>query len=129
MADEDRKITVSLATIARGSAMERFEDALAEVVENITDPNTDAEEKRKITLDIVFDPSPERMVVGVQVLCKTKLAPPSSTTSVVYVGRDRAGKAYAHEYNPEQMSLSLGGKEEEPAPPARPHVVGDEVGR
>jgi hypothetical protein len=63
-----------LVTICRGAAMELFQSALAQVNNNIKDPNTSAGKKRKIILSFEFAPSLDRSGGTATVKVDTKLS-------------------------------------------------------
>lgn len=50
------KINVQLSEIDNGGLQQRFENELARVIENIIDPNTDPDKKRKIQINIEVVP-------------------------------------------------------------------------
>ena len=87
-------------TIAGGAIPELFVYELNRVMANIDDKNTDPEFKRKITIEIDFEPNESREQIEVSIGAKSKLAAVKKTKSILYAVRDRAGKliAYNHEY-------------------------------
>ena len=95
---------LSLATLAGGGAIERFDDALVQVVENICDVNTDPKAKRKITLTVTFAPNEERDYGDVSIDCKPTLAPPRPVPTIAFFGK-RGGEYIAVESNPKQGKL------------------------
>lgn len=104
-----KETLASLGSLARGAAVERFDDALARVVENIVDPNTDADAAREITLKVKFKPNKSRTMAAFEIKCDPKLAPPSSVGGSIFVG-ERDGVAVATEYDPEQLGLLDAGR-------------------
>jgi len=70
---------LSISGMAGGAAEELFQDALAKVLENIQDLNTDPKEKRAITLQFVFGCDEERRAGAIDVRCTTKLSPASAS--------------------------------------------------
>ena len=97
--------TVSLPTIANGAATERFEDEMETVLDNILDPNTEAEVKRSITIKITLKPNADRDQAAVLIESSSKLAPFKAVGSGLFMGR-RHGKACAVEHNPKQMQMA-----------------------
>lgn len=95
---------VTLMTLADGAALELFQKALKTVLENIDDPNTDAEAKRAIRLEFNFSPDDERRVGSVEVKCSTKLAGIRGAHTLIYMGRHQ-GELVAVEHNPKQVEL------------------------
>jgi hypothetical protein len=63
-----------LISICRGAAMELFQSALTQVNNNIKDPNTSADKKRKIVLSFEFAPYIDRSGGNVTVKVETKLS-------------------------------------------------------
>lgn len=76
---------VSLATLANGAAVERFDDALHRVLENIQDPNTEGDEKREIVLRVTFEANSDRSKCRVKIRCASKLAAPAPWSSEIHV--------------------------------------------
>jgi len=103
----DQKETVpvvTLATLADGAASELFQSELERVLRNIQDPNTDAKQKRTITLTVTFAPDEEREIGAVSVKAAAKLAGLKGAKTHVYFGRHQ-GQLVATEYNPKQAGL------------------------
>lgn len=78
---------ITLATMADGAADELFSDALSKVLANIEDPNTDAREKRTITLRFEFTADEERNVGSMKVVPTIKLAGTKGLKVGLYLGR------------------------------------------
>ncbi len=95
MKKEEPKL-LTLSNIHHGAALEMFEGALDQVLENIKDPNTDHKAKRGIKLEFSFVTNEERNVSDVVVQCKTALAGMKGVQSFVHIGR-HAGKTVAVE--------------------------------
>ena len=96
---------VSLATIGNGAAVERFNDALKEVLENLTDPNCDEKAIREITLKVKFKPEDlARGVIGYNIGIGVKMAPPHAVKSVIYAGKEK-GEPVAYEQDIQQGDL------------------------
>jgi hypothetical protein len=96
---------VSLDTLNQGAAVERFNWALQEVLDNIQDPNTDPKKARTVTLKCTIKPSEDREVGNIQVDVVSKLAPIAPFDVRVFLGRDKEGKGYAAEYVSPQSGL------------------------
>lgn len=96
---------VSLSTLARGAAIERFDDELQRVLNNIIDPNT-TEGAREITLKVKIKPDADRVTGSVQVVCQSKVCPSRPCSTLIYIGKER-GKGVAFEHNPEQLQMDL----------------------
>jgi hypothetical protein len=78
---------VTLSTLADGAADELFIDALAKVLDNVQDPNTDAKAKREIILKFAVNADEERRVGKIEVTCATKLAGVRGLAVGVYLGK------------------------------------------
>lgn len=65
---------VSLEAICRGDAINQIDHQLRRVVENIRDPNTDAQAARKITLTVTFRPDANRSGAEITFKVETKFA-------------------------------------------------------
>lgn len=97
--------TVSLESIGAGAAVERFQLALQEVLNNIIDPNTDAKKARVITLKITMKPDENREFSDAQISVGTTLAPITPVKTKIFIGRDAKGQGVACEYDPGQMQI------------------------
>jgi len=95
---------LSLETLAGGACVERFNDALLSVLENLADPNTGTK-TREVILKVKFKPDEEKSFVQIIIECTPKLAPASSIASNAYLGKDISGKAIAHEIKRAQLPL------------------------
>lgn len=96
---------ISLSTLARGAAIERFDDELRRVLENISDPNT-AGGIRSVTLTVKIKPNDERNFGDVSVACSSKVAAAKPVSSQIFIGKDFTG-VHAFEHNPEQLKLDI----------------------
>lgn len=102
---EQEKTYVSLSNLARGAAIERFDDELRRVVENILDPNAD-DGVREVVLRVKFTPDDNRQTASISITAGSKLQGAKPHPSLVYLGKDR-GTPVAFEHNPEQLRLDL----------------------
>lgn len=100
---EDEGIT--LETLGQGAALERFNLALQDVLDNIQDVNTDPKKARTVTLKATIKPSDDREVGSVVVDVVSKLAPIAPFDVRVFLGRDKDGKGYATEFHSPQAGL------------------------
>lgn len=96
---------VSLLNLGRGAAIERFDDELQRVLNNIVDPNT-TEQVREVNLKVKIKPNGDRDFCTVDVLCSSKLAPSEPFQTRMFVGRTNKG-AVATEHNPQQLQLEM----------------------
>lgn len=77
---------ITLSTVAGGAADELFIDAMAKVLQNIADLNTDHRIKREIVLKFQVSADEERRVGKMSVSCTTKLAGVKGLEVGVYFG-------------------------------------------
>lgn len=101
---KDRSDEVSLTTIKGGAAVEKFDYVLSQILENIDDPNTEADAERAITLQVKMKPSPDRDEVAYSIKVTPKFAPPKADGGMMYVGR-RQGGLVAVDFNPKQPDM------------------------
>lgn len=76
---------IDLSTIARGAVNEQFEYALNEVLENISDPNTNPASARTITIKLTFKPDMKRESAMVQCNVTNSLAPALPASTSIYI--------------------------------------------
>jgi len=95
---------VSLATLAGGAAIERFDREFERVIENIADPNTTLK-KRTITLTISIKPDERRENCEIDIGCISKLAAMRSYGTHVFVDPHHVGRAF--EADPHQMAMEF----------------------
>jgi hypothetical protein len=108
----------SILYMARGAISERVDYEMGKVLENINDPNTEANKPRVIALKLTFLPSPDRGIIQVKAEAQVKLQPTTAvqttlgTTFDPATGKMRFAEMMASEA-PGQMLL-FGGEEETP---------------
>lgn len=78
---------LTVSGVGEGAAEELFTAALARVLENIEDPNTDPKARRTISLKFDFNADEERRVGTIEITCGTKLAGVRGHKVPVYFGR------------------------------------------
>jgi hypothetical protein len=79
---------VRLDNLAGGAVDELFQAALAQVIENTLDINTDAEAARSLTLTVKIVPvTTDRRTVNAIVQIKTSLAPANKVGTTLYFGK------------------------------------------
>lgn len=76
---------ISLETINNGAAVELFSYEFDRVLKNLCDINTKTKEKRKITLDFVFEIDEDRENIRCSIGSKTKLSEVKPTTTHILV--------------------------------------------
>lgn len=95
---------VTLDTIGGGALTELFGAELARILENITDPNTDAKAKRTVTITVSFKPNRDRDIADVELKCASKLAGIMTVGTQLFMGKHQ-GKLIAVESDPRQSDL------------------------
>ena len=96
---------VSLSTIGGGAAVERFDDELRRVLDNIIDPNTPPKAMRKVTLEVKIKPDVDREIGQVEIVVKSQIAPAEAYETKFIIGKDM-GRGVATEYiSPKQRTL------------------------
>ena len=90
------KSNVQLSEIDNGGLQQRFENELARVIENIIDPNTDPDKKRKIQINIEVVPKGNRDDVALAMEVKSTLLPRRKVYADVLIDTDGEG-VYANE--------------------------------
>ncbi|SEH77810.1 hypothetical protein SAMN05192559_10465 [Halobacillus karajensis] len=88
---------MKLSEVADGALQEQFNSEHQRVVENMFDRNTEAKVKRKITIELVYQPNEQREIAGLTVQVKSKLAPAVSVPSSVMIGADSNGQVIGKE--------------------------------
>lgn len=83
---------IDLSTFANGAVAERFDLELKKVLENISDPNTDAKKARKLTLTVTLKADDERDIAFVDVVAKSALAPAKGIETKIILDTDSNGK-------------------------------------
>lgn len=97
---------LSFQNIGCGAAEEKFNAELARVLANIQDPNTSWKAKRKIVMEITFEPRAEdRIDINILIDVKAKLTADKPFLSRIFVGRTIGGRPEAHEINANQGKL------------------------
>lgn len=97
-------VSVHLENLGGGAAVELFEHEWDRLLENILDPNTEAEAKRTLTLKVTVKPQESREMAHLQIDVSTKLAGPRPAGSIVYMGK-QDGRTVAVAYDPRQGRL------------------------
>ena len=105
MTDELKNL--SLSTLCEGAAEIVFQEALSQVLENMTDINADPKAERSITITVKFKPELDRegRVIGATVIvedAKIKLGKKNPVLSKIMIGVVN-GEVQAKEYR--QMNL------------------------
>lgn len=83
-----KEIALTLSDLGDGGLEERFQRELVKVLENIADPNTKGEAKRKITITLEFIPSEDRKVFAIKCNVASALAADDPFSAFAMLRRD-----------------------------------------
>ncbi len=101
----EKPAVLSLANLARGAAIEIFDNQLARVLDNILDPNT-TEAAREIHLKVKFKPNDNRDLLEVTTECSSRVSFQVPIKTQIFIGRTAEG-IVASEYHPKQLGLEF----------------------
>ena len=96
---------LSVSTLHGGAALEAVDIELNNVLQNILDPNTEADKMRKVVLEIKIKPNKERNIGQVLFQAKSQLAPAEALETQILIDKDRAGRAMASEFKTQQEEM------------------------
>lgn len=88
---------LSIADLKSGAIIEMGDHMLAELIENVMDPNTKADAVRKLTIDIVVKPGKDRSFASFEIRTKSTLAPQAAVEGSLSFGIDSNGCSSASE--------------------------------
>lgn len=83
---------LSLDRFANGAILEKFNQEIQKVSENIYDPNTSATAKRTITMKLEIKPDAGRELGDTEIIVTSKLAPSKSVPTKLVFGYDNHHK-------------------------------------
>lgn len=93
-----KRIDLPLSFMANGAIQEKLDCELEKIFNNIHDPNTEAKDKRSITIKLEFTPDDNRQTVKVNSNISIKLANVKDVSMTVLTGKDLSnGKIEAKE--------------------------------
>jgi hypothetical protein len=93
-----KRIDLPLSFMANGAIQEKLDCELEKIFDNIHDPNTEAKDKRAITIKLEFVPDDNRQTVKVNSNISIKLANVKDVSMTVLTGKDLSnGKIEAKE--------------------------------
>lgn len=95
---------VSLDDLAGGALRVRVAQALQEILANIDDPNTD-HKPRKITIEVVLEPTKDRSQVGIGFVVNTKPRHREEVQTTLFIERHGPDSFRVGEHNPKQLRL------------------------
>lgn len=79
---------MNLTELADGAVQEKILLELAQIFENIQDPNTVAETKRTLTIKLDFKPDKNRQIINTDINLVSKLAPSAPIGTTILTGKD-----------------------------------------
>jgi hypothetical protein len=107
---------LDLSNLAKGAAHEVFNEAVQAVAANISDPNTEPTQKRRITLTVEIAPYKDRGGASVSVKVEKKLAGIRPAETSMYIGKiGNQFHAFTHDARQEEMKF-----DQAPAAPPPP---------
>lgn len=101
---------INLDKLAGGALAEQINDGLQRVLDNISDPNTSAKTKRKLSIVLTFTPDDQRQLADVAMEVKPTLATAAPSKTRIIIDRDSDGRAVGAEYrhgNPGQQAMII----------------------
>lgn len=75
----------SILEMSRGAILERTDYEMGKIIDNILDPNTKADAKRKLVLTLTLTPSADRKTITVQTTAKSALVPTDPVTTGLFI--------------------------------------------
>ena len=92
---------ISLHDVAGGALQEKANQAFAQVMKNMQDPNTPWKNKRKISVCLTFEQNEDRTDCTCDISVDTKLAPVKPVSTKFCTEKDlTTGEIFAQEYGP-----------------------------
>lgn len=97
--------TMNLGNMCGGRILGKVDHEIEKVLKNIVDPNTPAEQKRKIVLTLTFIPADNRELGTIMFSCESKLAAATIEKGNFFIARraDNTVRGYARD--PKQSEL------------------------
>lgn len=107
MPDKNPKY-LSLENLGKGILLEKFDDALQDVLKNIDDPNFEIKAKRKISIDLTIKPIGKGNACTYVLDVKTKLAPANKHEGTIMTARVKGEGGYvASEVDLDQEEMNF----------------------
>lgn len=92
-----KKVELNLSSLASGGVQENFDMEVKKLLENIQDPNTEADKPRKLVLTLTLLPDESRELVKLDSQIKLTMAPTKSVTTNLITGLNVNGEVEATE--------------------------------
>lgn len=87
----ENKVDLKLNKINHGALQEKFEREMDRVLENLLDPNTAPDKKRKVQINMSFVTDDNREMVDMEAEVKSTLVPQKTVTTKILFGEDDEG--------------------------------------
>lgn len=92
----------SILEMSQGAIMERVNYEMGKVIQNILDPNTKPDAKRKLTITMTLTPSADRKTIDVKTVSKSTLvATDAITTGLFITSQPGTGEMVVAELTPQ----------------------------
>ena len=111
MEKENEIESLNLLNIGKGALPELFQREIDTVLANIADVNTEQDQDRKITMEVVFTPFKDRDGAQIGITFKTKLAGVKGVASTVFINKHEGRLVAVPE---DQMQRSMFGTPAKP---------------
>jgi hypothetical protein len=98
--------TVDLNELANGALKEKFDEAWAQLIENVIDPNVATKNARTLTIKITVKPNGDRNFCSTGIQVSTSLPATNPVETAITVGTVN-GKPSVREYTAEQSKLEF----------------------
>ena len=83
---------ISILEAAHGAIKERTDYELSKVIDNILDPNTRADKKRKVTVMLELLPDADRKLINLNTVVRSSLEPTQPISAGFAIGADDNGE-------------------------------------
>ena len=105
----------SILSMAQGAIEEKVNYEVSRVIDNILDPNTKPDAKRKVTVTLEFSPDSDRKMIAISATAKSVLVPTAAAVTAVVVTTDGNGELVVAEMVPQiPGQISMSGDVQEP---------------
>lgn len=91
------KTAINLDKFAEGALAEKVNMELQKVMENINDPNTEANKARKVVITLTLKPDEKREIIATTVDTKSTLVPSKGVATTMLLGTDSTGRVIGRE--------------------------------
>ena len=81
----NEELKKSILVMSSGAILERADYEMGRIIDNIMDPNTKAEAKRKLVITLELTPSADRTRITSKTTAKCTLVPTEAVTTQLYV--------------------------------------------